>query len=142
MPARQKEQLKEINARECWDLLAGEHVGRIGVVVSGRPEIFPVNYSLDASESVIIRTGLGTKLEAAVNHHVVFEVDRFDSDLLNGWSVVVHGVAHQTGRVMEGTRPLETWKDDTPYLLRIAATSITGRRIHHHPEGAVPAQDP
>lgn len=134
----QTEQLQEIDARECWELLAGGTVGRIGVIVEGRPEIFPVNYSLDASESVIIRTAIGTKLEAAVNHHVVFEVDEIDPDLLSGWSVVVHGVAHHTGRVAEGRNPLKPWRDDTPYLLRIAASSLSGRRIHHHPDGALP----
>lgn len=137
MSNRQQEQIEEIDARQCWELLTGEQVGRIGVAVRGRPEIFPVNYSLDASESVIIRTALGTKLEAAVNHHVVFEVDRIDSELLTGWSVVVHGIAHQTGRVREGAKPLKPWRDDTPYLLRIAALSISGRRIHHHPEGVL-----
>lgn len=138
MATRHREQLEEIDAGESWELLAGQQLGRIGVVVRGRPEIFPVNYSLDASNSVIIRTAVGTKLEAAVNHHVVFEVDQVDPDLLNGWSVVVHGVAHQTGRVLEGTRPLRPWRENTPYLLRIATTSISGRRIHHHPEGVQP----
>lgn len=136
MNTRHKEQLESIDAAECQELLAGEQVGRLGVVVGGRPEIFPVNYSLDASRSVIIRTGLGTKLEAAVNHHVVFEVDHVDPHLLSGWSVVLHGVAHQTGAVREGTRPLRPWRDHTPYLLRIASTSISGRRIHHHAGGA------
>lgn len=137
MNTRHKDQLEEIDAGECWQLLGGEQVGRIGVVVGGRPEIFPVNYSLDASGSVIIRTALGTKLEAAVNHHVVFEVDHVDPDLLSGWSVVVHGVAHQTGRVLEGTHPLRPWRENTPYLLRVASTSISGRRIHHYAGGAV-----
>lgn len=138
MTTRHREQLEEIDAGECLELLAGERVGRIGVVVRGRPEIFPVNYSLDASDSIIIRTSIGTKLEAAVNHHVVFEVDHVEPDLLSGWSVVVHGVAHQTGRVVEGAHHLKTWRDDTPYLLRIAGMSVSGRRIHHYPDGALP----
>lgn len=138
MSNRDQEQIQEIDAEECWELLTTKQVGRLGVVTEGRPDIFPVNYSLDASESVIIRTGLGTKLDAAANHHVVFEVDDVDGELLSGWSVVVHGFAHQTERVLEGDRPLATWRDDAPYLLRIAAMSISGRRIHHHPEGAIP----
>jgi uncharacterized protein len=137
MAPRETDQLEELDNGASWDLLAGEQVGRLGVVVSGRPEIFPVNYSLDASGSVILRTALGTKLDAAVNHHVVFEVDHFDPEVRSGWSVVVHGVAHHTGRVAEGARPLKPWRDDTPYLLRIAAMSISGRRIHHYAEGVV-----
>jgi len=123
--------LEEIYPRECLELLATEQVGRIGVVVRGRPEIFPVNYSLDASNSVVLRTALGTKLSAAVNHHVVFEVDRFDVATSTGWSVVVHGVAHQTAVVTEGPRPVEPWREATPYLVRIAHISISGRRIGH-----------
>jgi nitroimidazol reductase NimA-like FMN-containing flavoprotein (pyridoxamine 5'-phosphate oxidase superfamily) len=138
MAIQHQEQLEEIDAGGCWELLETKQVGRIAMVIRGRPEIFPVNYSLDASNSVIFRTAHGTKLEGAVNHHVVFEVDEIDPDLMSGWSVVVHGVAHQTDRVLEGTRPLKPWKDDTPFLLRIAATSISGRWIHHHPEGSVP----
>jgi uncharacterized protein len=123
------DRIEEIYPRECLELLATEQVGRIGVVVMGRPEIFPVNYSLDASNSVILRSGLGTKLSAATNHHVVFEVDRFDVAMESGWSVVVHGVAHQTGGVREGPRPLTPWLQPALYLLRIAHTAISGRRV-------------
>lgn len=130
-------QIEEIDARECWELLGGKTLGRIGVVVGGRPEIFPVNYSLDAGGSVIIRTAVGTKLDAGVNHHVVFEVDDVDGDLRRGWSVIVHGVAHHTERVSKGSRPLQPWRDDTPYLVRIAATAISGRRIHHYAHGVL-----
>jgi nitroimidazol reductase NimA-like FMN-containing flavoprotein (pyridoxamine 5'-phosphate oxidase superfamily) len=122
--------IAEIAGRECLELLRSQSVGRLGVVVRGRPEIFPVNYALDASDSVVLRTAVGTKLVAAVNQHVVFEIDRFDTDMRSGWSVVVHGVAQETGRVAEGDRRLESWRDDVPYLLRLTSTSITGRQIH------------
>jgi len=125
--------ITEIAYRECVELLRSQSVGHLGVVVRGRPEIFPVNYALDSSGSVVLRTAVGTKLVAAVNHHVVFEVDRFDTDMRSGWSVVVHGVAQQTGSVAEGDRPLVSWRDDASYLLRITSTSITGRQIHQRP---------
>lgn len=125
--------IAEIAERECLELLRSQSVGRLGVVVEGRPEIFPVNYTLDASDSVVLQTAVGTKLVAAVNHHVVFEVDSFDTDLRSGWSVVVHGVAQETGRVAEGDRRLVSWRDDAPYLLRLVSTSITGRQIHQGP---------
>ena len=122
--------IAEIAARECVELLRSQRVGRLGVVMAGRPEIFPVNYALDASDSVVLRTAVGTKLVAAVNQHVVFEIDSFDTDMRSGWSVVVHGVAQETSRVAEGDRPLVSWRDDAPYLLRLTSTSITGRRVH------------
>lgn len=122
--------LEEISTTECIELLRTERVGRIGVVVRGHPEMFPVNYALDASDTVVLRTADGRKLAAAVNHHVVFEVDRFDTSMREGWSVIVHGVAHQTGSVAEGERLLMSWRHDASHLVRIVQTSVTGRRIH------------
>jgi nitroimidazol reductase NimA-like FMN-containing flavoprotein (pyridoxamine 5'-phosphate oxidase superfamily) len=127
--------LTEINWHECLELLRTERVGRLVVIVDGRPDIFPVNFSLDATDSVIMRTGVGTKLKAAVNHDVSFEVDHFDADQHAGWSIVIHGVAHQTSYIVEGEHPVASWLDDTPHMLRIARTSMTGRRVN--PESRV-----
>ena len=33
--------------KECEDLLAASSVGRLGVIVDGRPEIFPINHVYD-----------------------------------------------------------------------------------------------
>jgi nitroimidazol reductase NimA-like FMN-containing flavoprotein (pyridoxamine 5'-phosphate oxidase superfamily) len=123
------DQLEEINPSECVELLRTEQVGRIGVVLEGHPEIFPVNYALDASDAVIFRTAFGTKLAAAINHHVVFEVDRIDGQWEAGWSVIVHGVAQQTEHVLKGETALSTWRDNAPYLVRISQISISGRRL-------------
>ncbi len=122
--------IEEISATDSIELLRTEQVGRVGVTVRGRPEIFPVSYSLDASNSILFRTGVGTKSMAAVNHEVVFEVDRVDAEMGTGWSVIVHGVAQHTERVAENDRRLISFLDDTPYLIRISHSSVTGRRIH------------
>ena len=121
--------IEEISATDSIDLLRTEQVGRVGVSVNGRPEIFPVSYSLDASNSILFRTGVGTKLSFAVNHQVVFEVDRVDAEIGTGWSVIVHGVAQHTERVAENDQRLISFRDDTPYLIRISHSSITGRWI-------------
>ena len=120
--------IEEISATDSIDLLRTEQVGRVGVTANGRPEIFPVSYSLDASNSILFRTGVGTK-SAAVNHEVVFEVDRVDAERGTGWSVIVHGVAQHTERVAENDWRLISFRDDTSYLIRISHSSITGRRI-------------
>ncbi len=36
-------ELEEIPEAECWELLGQRRMGRIGIVVGGRPQIFPVN---------------------------------------------------------------------------------------------------
>ena len=133
--------IQEISTTECNELLRTERVGRIGVIVRGRPEIFPVNYALDASGSILFRTGVGMKLDAALNRQVVFEVDRLDEDMVAGWSVVVHGVAHQTERVAEGENPLVTFLDETPHLIRISHSSVSGRRILPQARPSIPPPD-
>lgn len=121
--------LQELKEDECLELLATQAYGRLGIVADGRPAIFPVNYSLDDDRCVIFRTVAGMKLAGAINHHVVFEVDRVDPDRHTGWSVVVHGVAHQTDRVLPSARPLASWLPDRPYLLRITRNRVTGRYV-------------
>ena len=68
---------------------------------------------------------------------VAFEVDEVDRDRRSGWSVVIHGIAHEvrslgrdeiTARLL--TLPVDPWAGgDKPFLLRIAPLSITGRSI-------------
>ena len=67
--------VQELTAKECLELLRGAHVGRIAVVVDGRPEIFPINFAVDHG-TVVFRTAAGTKLEAiAERHPIAFESD-------------------------------------------------------------------
>jgi nitroimidazol reductase NimA-like FMN-containing flavoprotein (pyridoxamine 5'-phosphate oxidase superfamily) len=131
---------EELTRERCLELLEGEVLGRLAVVVGGRPDIMPVNYLLDG-EGVVIRTAEGTKLKAASGAPVAFEVDEVDRDLRSGWSVVVHGIAHEirslgrdeiTARML--TLPVDPWAGgDKPFLLRIAPLSITGRLITPEP---------
>src|ERR1700722_7629194 len=85
--------LDVLDPTECIRLICTETIGRLGVVVAGRPQIYPVNFVL-AGEDIMIRTDEGTKLSASVGAPVVFEVDHLDQDARAGWSVVVHGWAH------------------------------------------------
>jgi nitroimidazol reductase NimA-like FMN-containing flavoprotein (pyridoxamine 5'-phosphate oxidase superfamily) len=122
-------ELEELSRRECLELLGTEQFGRIAVVLAGRPEIFPVNYALDSADCVVFRTSPGTKLAAAINHQVVFEVDHIQADRRSGWSVIVHGIAQPTTTVRPGTRPLDPWLHDKQQLVRITRRSISGRRL-------------
>lgn len=120
--------LEELTTDECLELLGEEELGRVALVVDGRPEIFPVNYALDDAGCIVFRTAVGMKLANAINHWVVFEVDRVDRRDRSGWSVIVHGVAHHT-RTVHGAENLSPWLPDKPYLVRIASKSVTGRRL-------------
>ncbi len=87
---------------ECLELLAGHHFGRIGVVADGQPIILPVNYVFHDGH-VALPTDPGTKLSAAAQGRVAFEVDEIDDSLHTGWSVLVTGVGYEVTDALDST---------------------------------------
>ena len=84
----------EIREDECILLLATKDMGRLAVVLGGKPQIFPVNYAID-ERTVIFRTAPGTKLMASTLGDIAFEVDAFDAVSLQGWAVEVRGLGRE-----------------------------------------------
>jgi hypothetical protein len=123
----------ELSATESWSLLRGAVVGRLAVIVDDRPDIFPVNHLVDHG-SVVFRTAGGTKLTGAVGHWVAYEVDGYDPETANAWSVVVKGNAQEVNRLydvldMVGL-PLFPWHSaPKPHFIRIEPDTISGRRF-------------
>jgi nitroimidazol reductase NimA-like FMN-containing flavoprotein (pyridoxamine 5'-phosphate oxidase superfamily) len=127
--------LTVMGAPVCKKLLASEVLGRLAVVVGGGPHIFPVNYVYDGNV-IAFRTDPGTKLEGVGRAPACFEVDAFDRDTRQGWSVVVHGrleeIDHYRGAEFDRLRALgiDPWADgDKSHYVRLVPTSITGRRV-------------
>jgi nitroimidazol reductase NimA-like FMN-containing flavoprotein (pyridoxamine 5'-phosphate oxidase superfamily) len=128
--------LDEIEAEECWRLLATQQVGRLAVMVGHYPLVFPVNFALD-DKVIVFRTAPGTKLYAIERSNVTFEVDEIDVVRRSGWSVLVRGVAHQllARRNSEmaarseaaGAQPWAPGERDR--IVRIVPDQVTGRRI-------------
>ena len=56
---------RELSNTECFDLLAGQQLGRLAVVDDLGPMVFPASFVLDR-HMVVFRTGEGTKLATAV----------------------------------------------------------------------------
>ncbi len=128
--------LEELDRDECLHLLARAPIGRLAVVVDGRPLVFPVNFAIDGS-AVVFRTDRGTKLHGARNGPVAFECDGIDLEYHTGWSVLVQGRAEEVGDPSEVARlerlPVTPWSSrPKPVWLRIRGKSITGRRIPPH----------
>lgn len=127
---------------ECMRLLAAHHLGRIGVVVAGRPIVLPVNYTVDGG-AIVFRTDAGTKFDAAVRgEFVAFEIDAADPEYHTGWSVLVSGVAEEIVDPDELARahrlPLRAWAPGAKsHFLRITPVTLTGRRIMPRANGAV-----
>ena len=128
--------LEVLERHECLALLAGEEVGRLGVVSGGHPLILPVNYVLDG-DTVVFRTAPGTKLDAARRTAVAFEVDRFDRGARTGWSVVVQGVADEVTDFADpallerlARLRLDPWTEgEKPNVVRIVPRVVSGRRL-------------
>ena len=144
----------ELSATESWALLRQAAVGRLAVIIDGRPDIFPVNHVVDHG-SLVFRTAAGSKLAGAVGNQVAYEVDGYDPETASAWSVVVKGHAHEVNRlydVLEAVGlPLFPWHTTLkPHFVRIEPDKLTGRRFKltrrarstllpdpelHHPHG-------
>ncbi|KUL23649.1 pyridoxamine 5'-phosphate oxidase family protein [Streptomyces regalis] len=126
---------RTLDRQECLRLLAKVPVGRIVYTRQALPAVLPVNFSLDADSSVVLRTSARSELVRAVDGVVVaFEVDEFDASTRSGWSVVV------TGRAMVVTDPAQherllrtgprSWAVASDgVFVRIESELVTGREI-------------
>lgn len=127
--------LEMLDRDECVALLTDESfVGRLGLIVDGRPLIVPVNYMVDRG-TVVFCTAAGTKLNAIVGGaDVAFEVDKHRSLRQSGWSVLVRGRAEivtdkaDLARLRAG--PLRPWaKGARANCVRVPLDDVSGRRI-------------
>ncbi|MEU6036781.1 pyridoxamine 5'-phosphate oxidase family protein [Actinomadura sp. NPDC047616] len=131
--------LQVIGTRECLDLMRSVPIGRIVFTDRALPAIQPVNFVLDADDSVIIRTVPGSKLAAATRGAIVaFEADDFDEADRTGWSVTLVGPARAVTSPAERARlarlPLTPWSPGTrDHFIRVTARQVTGRRILRPP---------
>jgi len=140
MPTISYARLDAIPPDECMRLLETESLGRLAVVVDEQPLVFPVNYVMHDGR-IAFRTDVGTKLSAANDRPVAFEIDGVDVPYHEGWSVVVTGIAHEEREpsvIRElDLLPLRPWAPGgKDRWMRIGAAAVTGRRLVHvpHPE--------
>jgi nitroimidazol reductase NimA-like FMN-containing flavoprotein (pyridoxamine 5'-phosphate oxidase superfamily) len=129
--------LEMIQPEECWRLIAGEPIGRVSVLVDGRPEIYPVNHLVDR-RTVLFRTDGGSKLRGLVDSPMVcFEVDGTNRRHHLGWSVMVKGRAVSLATAAAMARvadlPVTPWaQGEKAHWIRIDPVEVTGRRIRPH----------
>jgi len=128
--------LIHLSSGECESRLAESTLGRLGVIVGGRPEVFPVNYVVDpTSGCVAFPTQPGTKLASALDWPWVgFEIDGIDHNGEQGWSVMIVGRAEEiddtaTLAQLQHHQRAGWRRSGTERWLRIVPTKTTGRRI-------------
>lgn len=79
-----------MSEEECWVHLQGQQLGRLAIVMEGRPQIFPVNYAT-GEKSIVFRTDPGGKLTHGPGSVACFEIDGYDPHTREGWSVTAVG---------------------------------------------------
>ena len=124
--------ITELDSETSWQLLSSGALGRLASSVSGRVDIFPVNYVVHEGK-VYFRTAEGSKLvELTIHRDVAFEVDEIAEK--SGWSVIVHGTARRLQKLSEVAAadelPLRSWLTTPKFnYVEITPTEITGRRL-------------
>jgi uncharacterized protein len=126
---------RELSVQECEALLADGVAGRVAFSTPTGPYIVPVNYSV-VDGAIVLRTApynlLGTHGRDAT---IAFEIDGFDVERQEGWSVQARGRAEEvTDRSeLEQLRVAalrQPWAGGARVLvLRLRWTELTGRRL-------------
>jgi nitroimidazol reductase NimA-like FMN-containing flavoprotein (pyridoxamine 5'-phosphate oxidase superfamily) len=124
-----------LETNTCWELLRRNDVGRLAVSIADHPDIFPVNFVVDRG-AIVFRTAEGTKLAGAVlGRAVAFEVDGYDAEAGDAWSVVIKGRAVELEKLYDLfdalDLPLFPWHASPKHrFVRIEPDDISGRRFH------------
>jgi uncharacterized protein len=142
MSLADREGVEILERDECLRLLAACELGRVGIVEGNQPLILPVNYALDG-ETVVFRTGRGTKLDMGTRSPACFEIDDADPSARTGWSVLAVGRLEEVtafdAQSLEAVQrlPVTPWAPgDRPHWMRLVPRRITGRRVVSRPERA------
>jgi uncharacterized protein len=128
-----------LSEQECWQYLRLHTLGRVAVIVNGRPEVFPVNYRAGGG-AIVFRTATGAKLGNAPMTLSCFEIDGWDERTGSGWSVMVHGaiseitdaIDHRAAGLLElPVQPVAP--GERKHWLALYAEAVTGRRFTSGP---------
>ena len=132
--------LDRLDEAECLRLISPGGVGRIVYMGRYGLTVLPVNYKLHQG-SILFRTGqdspTGEDLQTGIAHaeyQVAFEIDDINPAAHEGWSVLIHGPAHQmttdAERALVEESGVEPWGPGPKELaIRITPDRIAGRRL-------------
>jgi len=131
----QSDTFRALDRQECMRLLAKVPVGRVVYTRQALPAVLPINFSLDANSSVVLRTSPQSDLVRAIDGVVVaFEADEFDAETRSGWSVVITGRASVVTDPAENERlsqsgPVSWMPLQDAVFVRIESEMVTGREL-------------
>jgi uncharacterized protein len=129
--------LVDLPTEECWELVTSRPVGRLAWTSPHGPTVIPVNFAVDG-RNILIRTKAYSEAARETDDTVVaFEVDSFDAEARDGWSVLMRGRAHFEYQSPTAEGDPDVWVDGPRSLrLRIEVHEVTGRRILGHDSDA------
>lgn len=136
--------LQILDESECRRLIEPGGIGRLAFAGRYELTVLPVNYKVHDG-TILFRTAHDSAMEedlrtgiAHAEFRVAFEVDEFDMQAREGWSVLVQGPAHHLDSAGERdealTAGVEPWPGgEREHFIRITPARITGRRIRRAP---------
>lgn len=123
---------EKLDRAECTSLLRDQSVGRVAFAGPEGLTVLPLAYSVD-KDRVVLRTAAGTQLaDMPDGTEVAFEVDEFDAEFANGWSVLLRGtITHLSAGEMHGEvlPPTPFVPGLRRVLLGIDLDNLTGRAV-------------
>jgi nitroimidazol reductase NimA-like FMN-containing flavoprotein (pyridoxamine 5'-phosphate oxidase superfamily) len=132
--------LEILDEAECMRLISAGGIGRIAYSGEFGLTILPVTYKVYEG-TILFRTGQDSPLDedlrtgiAHAEYKVAFEIDDFDAERREGWSVLIQGAAHHVDSDAERASVLNAGVESWPpgpreHFLRINPMLLTGRRI-------------
>jgi uncharacterized protein len=91
--------------------------------------VVPVNFVLH-EDTIVFRSGYGTKLRLLGSGRASFQVDDIDAGSRAGWSVLVQARAEEVAaREIEGASVDPFVPDDKSHWVRLVPITVSGRRI-------------
>lgn len=129
-----------LDEAECRRLIEPGGIGRLVFAGSYDLTVLPVNYKM-RDGAILFRTADDSTtqedLRTGISHaefRVAFEVDQFDMQAREGWSVLVQGPAHHLDSAEERadavSAGVEPWPGgEREHFIRITPVRMTGRRI-------------
>jgi nitroimidazol reductase NimA-like FMN-containing flavoprotein (pyridoxamine 5'-phosphate oxidase superfamily) len=131
------ELLEPVDTASCLRLLQATEVGRLAVVVDGRPRIVVLNHLLDGGD-VLFRTRADSMLAGLTQGravHAAYEVDSAFPVLRSGWSVIASGLLGRESdpdAVEKARAKIDAWaRGERDTVLRLAIDDLGGRRVGH-----------
>ncbi len=128
--------LTVLERQTCLNLLAALDIGRVAFTITGdaAPTVLPVNYSV-VDGNIVFRSTLAGDIMRHSRGYASFQVDSFDHERREGWSVLASGRCEwihdhdELARIPQGRLPQPWAEGARDQVLRITPGRLSGRRI-------------